>query len=268
MTSVIVSLYKTIHNRLGVSNIYMLRQKSKPSLTFLAVISVTALISLYALAGLAVRNQFQNTQSTDVSSTPLPVVDYNAPEPQSLQELNARRLRSKRYDHSILGVRELPLNVDQLPLIDHFWWRLPPIPAGQSDAVLIGEVLDARAYLSNDKTGVYSEFTIRVERVLKGSDHDLPSLIAVERLGGAVRFQTGRIIKYEVLNQGVPRTGGRYVLFLRHNSEGDDYSLLTGYELSNGHLVSLDSVDVFKRYEEWPVDRFLNVVTKNIKRGK
>jgi len=247
----------------------MSKQKSKRSVTFLAVISaVTLMSSLYALAGLSVRKPFQNTQSTDLSSTPMPVVDYNAPETQNLQEPSHRRLRSKRYDHSTLSVRELPPNVDQLPLINHFWWGLSPIPVGQSDAALIGEVVDARAYLSNDNTGVYSEFTIRLERVLKESDHDLPSLIPVERLGGAVRFQTGRIIKYEVLRQGVPRIGGRYVLFLSYNSEGDDYSLLTGYELSNGHVVPLDGVDVFERYEGWPEDRFLNVVTKNIRRGK
>jgi hypothetical protein len=166
-------------------------------------------------------------------------------------------------------VKELPPNVDQLPLINHFWSGLPPIPAGQSDGVLIGEVVDAHAYLSNDKTGVYSEFTIRVERALKGLDHGMLPLVVVERLGGAVRFHTGRIVKYEVLRQGVPRVGARYLLFLSYNGEGDDYSLLTGYELNNGHVVPLDDVDsVIKRYEGWPEDKFLNIVTKNIRRGK
>jgi hypothetical protein len=235
----------------------------------LAVISVTALVSLYALGELAVRRQFQNKQLTEVSPTPLPIVDYNAPEAQILEERSVRQSKSRRYDQSPLNVREPPHNVDQLPLNNHFWWGLAPIPAGQSDAALIGEVVDAHAYLSNDKTGVYSEFTIRVERVLKDSDYRLSPLIAVERLGGAVRFQTGRIVKYEVLGQGAPRVGARYLLFLRYNGQADDYSLLTAYELNNGHIVPLDSVDtLFKRYEGWPEDKFLNIVTKNIKRGK
>lgn len=36
------------------------------------------------------------------------------------------------------------------------------LPAIESDAVVIGEVTDAHAYLSNDRTSVYSEFELRI----------------------------------------------------------------------------------------------------------
>jgi hypothetical protein len=41
------------------------------------------------------------------------------------------------------------------------------LPTHISNAVVIGEVTDAKAYLSEDRTSVYSEFTIRVGEVLK-----------------------------------------------------------------------------------------------------
>lgn len=43
------------------------------------------------------------------------------------------------------------------------------MPAAKSDLVVIGEVTDAQAYVSEGKDWVYSEFTIRVDDVLKNT---------------------------------------------------------------------------------------------------
>jgi hypothetical protein len=136
----------------------------------------------------------------------------------------------------------LPPGIEELPLTTHWWWGLPAIPAANSDVIVIGEVADAQAYLSNDKTAVYSEFTISTDDVLKNkSSLPLSSAISVERFGGAVRFQSGRVQHYRIDKQGVPQVGHRYLFFLKRNEDGQDFSILTGYELRAGRVFALDS---------------------------
>jgi hypothetical protein len=244
----------------------MLNLTPKPKLLVLVgVISAMALISLYTFAAMTAQNQFQSKQSSEVEPTPLPTVDYRAKEPTSVGEVNIRRARSSRHDQSPINVKELPPDIDQLPIISHFWWGLPSIPTEQSDAIIVGEVTNAQAYLSNDKTGVYSEFIIQVEQILKAPEGLNPTSIMVERTGGAVRFPSGRIVRYEVHNQGMPRVGRRYLLFLRYNNEGDDFSVLTGYAFRNGRVVPLDSVEgLFTQYNDWSEAAFHNLVTTTI----
>ena len=75
--------------------------------------------------------------------------------------------------------------------------NLPALPLAESTAVIGGQIRDAKAYLSNDKTGVYSVFTIQIDQVLKNSAQ-LSVLagtsIEVERDGGRVRFPNGRTL--------------------------------------------------------------------------
>lgn len=47
--------------------------------------------------------------------------------------------------------------------------RLPAFPIDQSSAILIGKVTSAAAYLSPDRTNVYSEFEVDVEQVFNSS---------------------------------------------------------------------------------------------------
>lgn len=248
----------------------MLNTKPKPNL--FAMVGVTlaiALISLYTLAAMGAQNQPQSKQSSGEEPPVLPTVDYRTPEPTTLAEVSIRRARGSHHNESPQNVKELPPNVDQLPLIDHSWQWLPSIPAGQSDAIIVGEVTGAQAYLSNDKTGVYSEFTILVEQVLKAPVSVTLTSIVAERSGGAVRFPSGRIIRYEVHNQGMPRFGTRYLLFLRYNSVGDDFSVLTGYAFRNGRVVPLDNVEgLFTQYKDWSETAFLNLVTTTIEGGR
>ena len=43
------------------------------------------------------------------------------------------------------------------------------MPFNDSDIALIGFFLDAKAHLSSDKTGIYSEFVVQVEEVLQNN---------------------------------------------------------------------------------------------------
>ena len=84
----------------------------------------------------------------------------------------------------------------------------------ESSVIVIGDVLHSEAHLSEDKRGVYSEFTIRLVEVLKGDSFWPGSEMVVERLGGYVRYPDGRKLLYRVGTGGMPRVGARYLFFL------------------------------------------------------
>ena len=72
----------------------------------------------------------------------------------------------------------------------HWWQAIPPIPISQSDLAVIGKVSSANAFLSANKSTVYSEFTIDVSAILKGRAE---GYVVVEREGGYVRFPSGHV---------------------------------------------------------------------------
>jgi hypothetical protein len=181
-----------------------------------------------------------------------PLVDYAAPEPADLQERSKRRAKSSRHGVSDKSIKDLknfvfnetsqPLEITQPP--DHAPAE-PALPASQSDAILIGDITNAQAYLSHDKTGVYSEFTTQISDIPKNA----ASLslapgdsVAVERSGGRVRLPSGKIVLRGFSHKTMPLVGKRYLLFLKYNEQGQDFSIITGYELRSGKIFPLDGV--------------------------
>jgi len=185
----------------------------------------------------------------------LPVADYEAPEPADPEQRSKRRAKSKTYNSKARWRRDLVLNVDLAAIRNEWDLGLESnLPASRSCAVVVGMVVEARAYLAEDKSTVYSEFTVRVEEVLKndgGEPITARSEVVTDRLGGRVRVPSGRIGSFYVSGQGTPEVGKRYVLFLGHNpresanmevAEATERSrhILTGYELREGKVFPLD----------------------------
>jgi len=218
------------------------------------------------------------TQELDV-----PIADFNASEQTDPVERAKRQLRSKRHNLRDKGV--VPENIAQFILReDKFSPRLPetgnkkstttqlpvsrnvrhdynspviggavtdespseqPLPTHISDAVVIGNVTDAKAYLSEDKTAVYSEFTVQVWDVLKNSQASPLAVgtgVTVLRPGGGVRFPSGKVRKFLVAGRGLPHTGGRYAFFLKYDDLAQAYYIVTAYELLGGKVFPLDSI--------------------------
>ena len=137
--------------------------------------------------------------------------------------------------------------------------NLPALPVATSAAVIVGQITDAKAYLSNDKTGVYSVFTVQVHEVIKNSSQlslSTGSSIDVERDGGRVRFPNGRTFIYVATN--MPQVGLRYVLFLTNAQSQSDFQILTGYELREGKVYPLDDLLNLHTYENADETIFLN----------
>lgn len=166
-----------------------------------------------------------------------PVLEYEQTGP-AMAAPKAKNSRALRQDKPI---DELPGTVVPLPTTAHMWVGLPALPIAQSDAVVLGEVTDRRASLTEDRTGVYSEFSVRLDTVFKDAQ-GLPAsggVVQVFRPGGAVRFASGKVQRYTISKLSYPKQGRQYILFLKRDDEGD-FSILTGYELWNNKVVPLD----------------------------
>jgi hypothetical protein len=202
----------------------------------------------------------------------IPVAIFAASETDNLAERNQRRVKNRRYDNRRpQPIHELEDDVEELPLITHWEWKISAIPSAQSDVIAIGEVADAQAYLSNDKTGVYSEFTILLKEVLKnGTSAPLKSddSIVAEREGGAVRFPSGRVQRYRIANQGMPRKGQAHVFFLKRNDLEQGFSIITAYQLRDGRVVPLDTGAKFSVYKGAEEEAFLGAVRVSLKGGR
>jgi hypothetical protein len=184
----------------------------------------------------ALRPEGQEAQMAPEDTT-LPVTDFNTPKSTNAK----RKAKGARYRN------RLPMAIDpegnDMPSSStaHWWAGLSPLPADKSDAVVVGEVRDAQAFLNDDNTGVYSEFAVKVVQTLKDdAASPLAGVVTGERVGGAVKFANGRTRAFRLNAMGFPRVGGRYVLFLQRNPDGQDYTILTGYELRGGHVFALD----------------------------
>lgn len=152
----------------------------------------------------------------------------------------ARRAVGSNYDKWGLVRKDSSPHINESSRHLEGYPNSPALPVGRSDCVVVGEALDAAAYLSNDKSGVYSEFHVRVEDVLKGdgtisSEASRPA--AVTRVGGFVRYPNGHRRLYDIAGTGMPGVGRRYMLFLTRLNQGGGYSILTGCELKGGKVT-------------------------------
>lgn len=179
----------------------------------------------------------------------IPTVDINAPDVAHPQESRLRKKRGQKYNTgSPLKDEANPRNeILELPLT-HAKPKIA-LPVTQSDAIVIGTIADAQAFLSDDKSYVYSEFAVKVEEILKNVSStklNPTDLIITERSGGAVRFSSGKTKRLGNFGEGFPAKQKRYLLFLKRNELGEDFFILTGYKLQDGKVTPLDDSDEYE----------------------
>lgn len=235
----------------------------------LVTLIIGLVIGLTALSGQSRNNSARKVsqRKTDrkAERNPMPVINYAAPRNANEDDSTLRQIRGKRYDHR--GLVNEEAESESVDRTTHWWRGLSALPVAQSDAVLLGRVKNAQAYLSNDRTGVYSEFTIRIDQVFKNNEGMKLSLgdsVILEREGGAVQFPSGRTQRYSLTGQEMPAIGQRYVFFLKHNKQEQNFSILTAYEMQNSRVVPLDSVDVFTPYENANPNTFMTRLNESI----
>lgn len=199
---------------------------------------------LFAVAFCQTKSAFSASPSQDSHSHDLPTLDYEN------EVTKAKSKERKEKGNHFKGdanpdarkpIDELPEGVEPLPITGAWWLGLSALPTEQSDVVVLGVVTTRDAYLTEDRTGIYSEFTVLVSEIFKDATKKIVSgtPISVNRTGGAVRFKSGKIQKYQIAHQGMPDVAAQYVLFLRKTVDGD-LLILTGFKLISGHVTPLD----------------------------
>lgn len=199
-----------------------------------------------------------------------PIVDYDEPESADPTIREKRKLKNKRYDNRrrVSSTAGMPGNE-----ISGYFTEAPPppaIPVAESEIIVVGEVLNAEAHLSNNKFCVYSEFSIRVDEVLKNKDAStdvLPNTITADRNGGAVRYSSGRKVIYIDDYQGLPHVGRKYLFFLVHPDQSPNYQILLGYEL-NDIVTPLDADSEFRKFKGMKETKFIDLVREAIHQSK
>lgn len=226
-----------------------------------AIFAITTMLRNPYLASIAFAQQ--NGRNHDV-----PVLNYEDEASKAVDKSHkdkSKHFNKRGGDETNRRVAELREGVKPLPIIGPWWVGLPALPVSQSDVVVLGEVVGRQAHLSEDGTGVYSEFSIDVEEVFKDSTGSISkgSTLSANRIGGGVRFASGKVQKYTIRRQGMPDKG-RYVLFLRR-TDTDDLLIVTGYDLSGGKVIPLDGEDIkdprsslpFAQYRDADESRFI-----------
>lgn len=213
------------------------------------------------LAAAAAQQHGQNSQNSGTTSPALEkakedfytVTDYDAPEPADAQKRELKRARAKHYNMKpqkgvdpkqfmITEKRESAFGGPSSHAPEE-----PALPAAQSDAVVVGEVTDAQAYLSEDKVSILSEFEVHVTDILKNNlaaPFSVGDSLDAVRGGGAVRFPSGKIIREGHHGKPLPQMEKKYVFFLKYNEDGQDYAIITAYELRAGRVFPLDGVNL------------------------
>jgi hypothetical protein len=222
---------------------------------FLAVLGIVVVVAASAATTFRRQTDAAGGQSAKRAAH-LPVADYASTDaPNDPRGRAGRKAKSSRFNGRGEVITELPDGVEQLPTINHWWAGLSALPVAQSSVVVLGKVTDARAFLSGDKTDVYSEFTFQIEEVIKGDGSAalVPGAsITADRRGGGVRFPSGRIQRHAVAGMHLPEADGRYVLFLKSEGAGQDFVILTGYELGGGKVSALDATEVVDERTKLP----------------
>jgi len=236
-----------------------------------AMAGVVAIVSvLLVLPHKAATFMGQGSKKTQPEERKMPVASYSsseAIEERERGEKSLRRIRNLRHDKKgSQRFDEYPDDTVERGKSTHWWFDLPGLPTGESDAVIVGMVTDARGYLSSDRTGAYSEFTVLIEDIYKNDSRlSNGSSIIAEREGASVKLPDGRTISYKIIGQGMPQIARRVALFLKYDEEAKSYNILTGYELIDKRVYPLDEeVERFAAFKLDAEDSFLEAIREAV----
>jgi hypothetical protein len=233
-------------------------------------------------------------QSEKVSSTIpankqkiIPIADYNPSEIKNPEEDQLRKLRNSKFDmdkslHTAETINQFRLSEKSFE--NQFVATIfspekvrAALPVSRSKLIVIAEIVEGKAYLSNDKTAVYSEFTLKIEEVLKqGSDLYVAKNgnLAILRRAGGIRFPSGKVY-YRTFEDyyALPEVGGRYLMFLYEDKATKSFVELAGYKFQSGEVLPLDGTTEnkvnehfreFYKYKGYREKDFIDIVKKEI----
>jgi hypothetical protein len=232
-------------------------------------IAILVLVTLSVSLGTMSSHSQQNSPGKPVTNpTPdfgkYPVADLSAPEPSSLAERAERSLKNKRYDRHAM-VLQNPGPDDTLVVISDAEPEPAAIPSETSRLVIIGSILSSNAFVSNDKSGVYSEYSLYIQSVLKNDkakERHPGETIIVDRSGGYVKYPKGQKILYINDWQDLPELNGRYLIFLdkEGSEQNPNYKIITAYQFKDNQVLPLDRTSRFAEFKGMAESTFVKRV--------
>ena len=187
-----------------------------------------------------VKQKETKAERYELAKRHFPTVDYNEPSLPDTEQNRAKNEKKKRFNHLgnwVFATTE-PYIVENLATNS---FNFPALPVAKSDIILIGIVGETKAYLSENKRNVFSEFMVAVETVFKSTDQEVKqgSIVTTNRMGGFVKCPSGQTVLYRRAGIYMPKIGGRYLFFL-NSLNNQDYEILTAYELTEAGVIALD----------------------------
>lgn len=191
-----------------------------------------------------------------------PTAEFDDPEPADPTQRAALKARRLRNNEPTFG--EPSPEDGAIGWFPEKNFDFPALPINESDVIVVGQVLGARAHRSENKRNVFSEFDVSVDEVLKGQSFIVnePKVIVVERIGGYVRYPDGRKVLFFVQGYGMPNVGTRNVFFLKAVNSG--FRIVTVYELGPDGVLPLDLANQFKRFQGEKESVFLDTLRQAI----
>lgn len=191
-----------------------------------------------------------------------PTAELDDPEPADPTQRAALKARKLRNNEPTFG--EPSPEDGAIGWFPENNFDFPALPINESEVILVGQVLGARAHRSENKLNVFSEFDVSVDEVLKGKSFiaNGPKVIIVERTGGFLRYPNGRKVLFFVEGYGVPNVGTRNVFFLKAVTNG--FRIVTVYELGLDGVSPLDLAYQFERFQGEKVSVFLDTLRQAI----
>jgi hypothetical protein len=189
-----------------------------------------------------------------------PIAEYDAPEPANAAEREERQIKNKRYDKKLLVMKN-PGPEDIASIVSDAEPVPPAIPFAESSLIIIGKIQNSKASLSNDKSGVYSEYSVRIQTILKDDKLRTGETITFDRTGGVVQYPNGQKMLYLNDWQSLPEVNGRYVIFLtKDDDQNPNYCILTAYQLKDGKVTALDNHPDFREFSGMSETDFIKLV--------
>lgn len=208
----------------------------------------------------------QNTRQTNIPlydrEDRYPVVDADEPEPSDPLKRGKLKMQKLHYDKNAPFSPPGPKDAE-VAFLPESQFNFPALPVAKSDAIIIGEVLNAEAHRSENKLNVFSNFEVKVDEVLKGN-LTTGSVINVQRIGGFVNYPNSKKVLFRLVGNGMPAVGARYAFFL--NTLDEDYRILTGYELGAEGVMPLDNSRQFESHSRENETDFLKTLRDAVSR--
>src|SRR4051812_29170877 len=185
-----------------------------PKLTYLLL-----LLGVSTLGLSLVRRNYSLSTASDATQNPakrdrfeeakkhFPTAEYEEPDLPDAERNAAKKEKQKRHNNfRFVAKNPQPWQTESI-FIPEGNFDFPALPVSTTPLIIVGQVAEASAHLSERKTNVYSEFLITVKSVLKTANDAIKenSLLTIERLGGHVRYPNGQKVLFRMSGWNMPK---------------------------------------------------------------